>query len=117
MRSYFSVNCTWSEWEAVSQYHGERSIGGEWSIEHEWPISEDQSQRSNCSEKCGWGNITYTRKVIQPALHGGHCLGNENRTEPCNEKDCPGNFRYILDSILVQIRIINVSKRNINIFR
>ena len=59
----FQVNCKWSQFEDAS----------------------------NCTEPCGGGTKTITRKVEQPALFGGvDCLGESSKEVECNVDSCPG---------------------------
>ena len=50
----------------------------------EWNIGE-------CSEECGGGIRTNTRKPKVEAEHGGEdCSGSPSITESCNVQECPG---------------------------
>ena len=63
--SIFLVDCEWDEF-------------GAWST---------------CTETCGGGEQSRTRKVKTKAAFGGTaCLGNATETQACNENACPGRF-------------------------
>ena len=44
---------------------------------------------------CGDGKRKYVRRIKTRAKHGGKkCVGNANKTDPCNVAPCPGNLHY-----------------------
>ena len=45
-----------------------------------------------CSRSCGGGTQTRERECDSPnpSYGGDSCAGNENETQPCNTKECPG---------------------------
>ena len=44
-----------------------------------------------CSAKCGTGTRTKTRVKLVEEKDGGTCSDELTKTEPCEDKDCPGN--------------------------
>ena len=57
-------------------------------VDCKWSQFEDAT---NCTEPCGGGTKTVTRKVEQPALFGGvDCLGKSSKEVACNVEPCPG---------------------------
>ena len=55
----------------------------------------DWTKWSKCSASCGDGKRKYVRRIKTRAKHGGKkCVGNANKTEPCNVAPCPGNLHY-----------------------
>ena len=62
LSDHILVNCSWSDWT--------------------W---------GNCSAPCGGGTQNGTRRVTQPAQHGGsECTGLSTATQSCNSEECPG---------------------------
>ena len=59
------------------------------------------STRNGCSAECGTGVKEYTRLKLVSEAHGGNCIGGEGMTEqfksePCKERECPGNLVRIV---------------------
>ena len=61
-KSFYSVDCEWSEWESWSE----------------------------CTKTCGGGSHTAKRKIIQEASNGGkYCIESSTKTEACHAHPCP----------------------------
>ena len=69
MNDFFSVNGGWGAWCA-------------------W---------SSCSESCGGGSKSRSRKCDNPApYYGGlQCYGNSQETKSCNTEYCSGEYSWI----------------------
>ena len=61
LNSIVEINCKWGKWK-----HGK------------------------CSEPCGTGTRTNTRKKVVTEANGGYCTGQPTEIEECNTKPCPG---------------------------
>ena len=61
----------------------------------------DFGEWGGCTQTCGEGIQTRTRKRIQFARFGGIlCSGYSTESKACNTQDCPGNvFKFDLDRI------------------
>jgi len=61
------------------------------SFEMKCPINCEQTRwrDSTCSEECGGGLITSTRKTTREAAHGGEGCTPLKKTTPCNVQVCP----------------------------
>ena len=49
-----------------------------------------------CSQTCGTGTRTNTRKKLIIEEHGGTCTGQSTEIEACNPQECPGAVKFLI---------------------